>query len=88
MAQLAKMPQPKIHAPIKHFLASQPIKVVAVDFTILEPASDGREKVLVVPDVFTKFTQAFPTCDQKADTTAKVLLKEWFMKYEVPKRLH
>src|SRR4029434_1849949 len=85
---LTKMPNPKIHPPMKAFLASRPLEVVAVDFTILEPARDGRGKVLVITDVFTKFTQAFPTRDQKADTTAKVLLREWFMKYGVPERLH
>lgn len=62
--------------------------MVAVDFSMLEPASDGWENVLVVTDVFTKFTQAFPTRDQKTDTTAKILLREWFMRYGVPERLH
>lgn len=73
---LAKMPQPMIQAPWAPFLASQPLEVVAMDFTTLEPASDGQENVLVVTDVFTKFSQALPTRDQKADTTAKILLKE------------
>eukprot|EP00064_Thunnus_orientalis_P009169 superscaffoldBa00001150_g9192 len=85
---LTKLPLPKIHAPMKPFLATRPLEVVAVDFSVLEPASDGRENVLVVTDVFTKFSQAFLTLDQKADTTAKVLLLEWFMKYGVPERLH
>lgn len=85
---LAKMPQPKIKAPWTSFLASRPLEVVAVDFTMLEPATDGRENVLVVTDVFTKFSQAFPTRDQKAETTAKILLREWFLKYGVPQRLH
>lgn len=85
---LAKMPQPKIKAPWASFLASRPLEVVAVDFTTLEPATDGRENVLVVTDVFTKFSQAFPTRDQKAETTAKILLREWFLKYGVPQRLH
>ncbi|KAL1276634.1 hypothetical protein QQF64_036257 [Cirrhinus molitorella] len=85
---LAKMPQPKIQASWTPFLASQPLEVVAMDFTTLEPALDGRENILVVTDVFTKFSQAFPTRDQKADTTAKILLKEWLLKYGVPQHLH
>ncbi len=83
----AKMPQPKIQAPQTPFLATRPLEVVAVDYTTLERATDGRENVLVMTDVFTKFSQAFATRDQKADTTAKVILKEWFMKYGVPERL-
>ena len=61
---LTKMPQPKIQAPVKAFLASRLLEVVAVDFTVLEKASDGRENVLVITDVFTKFTQAYPTREE------------------------
>ncbi|KAK3571826.1 hypothetical protein QTP86_020575, partial [Hemibagrus guttatus] len=65
-----------------------PLEVSSVDFTVLEPASYGQENVLGITDIFTKFTQAFPTRDQKADTTTKVLLREWFMRYGVLARLH
>lgn len=85
---LAKVAQPKIHASVKAFLASRPLEVVAVDFTLLEPASDGSENIIVVTDVFTKYTQAYPIKEQKAATVAKPLLREWFMKFGVPEKLH
>lgn len=57
-----------------HLLATKPLEVLAIDFTILEPARDGRENVPVMTDVFTKSTHAVPNKDQRASTTAKVLL--------------
>ena len=47
-------------------IASKPLEVLAMDFTQLEPASDGRENVLVLTDVFTKFTVALPTRDHRS----------------------
>ena len=85
---LSKQPLPRIRPAMGHLLATKPLEVLAIDFTVLEPATDGRENVLVMTDVFTKFTHAVPTKDQRASTTAKVLLREWFFKYGVPLRIH
>ena len=80
--------RPVAHTTSGHLLASRPLEVLAIDFTKLDQASDGRENVLVMTDVFTKFTQAVPTRNQEAATVAKVLVREWFQRYGVPERIH
>lgn len=85
---LAKAVQPKVRTFRGGLTASKPLEVIAIDFTILDRASDGRENVLVVTDVFSKFAQAYPTSDQRASTVAKVLTEKWFYTYGVPKRIH
>ena len=75
---LAKIQPHKLRTPLGRLMATQPLEVVAMDFTMLEPSSDGRENVLVITDVFSKFTIAVPTRNQKADTVGKVLISEWF----------
>ena len=80
--------QPKDTGKMGHLLATRPLETIAIDFTILQPASDGKENVLVITDVFTKFTQAIPTRDQRATTVANVLQREWFVRYGVPRRIH
>lgn len=84
----AKAVHPKVRAFPGTLMASKPLEVVAIDFTVLDRASDGRENVLVVTDVFSKFTQAFPTPDQKATTVVRTLEEKWFYIYGVPQRLH
>ena len=35
-------------------IATKPLEVLAMDFTQMEPATDGRENELVLTDVFAK----------------------------------
>ena len=79
---------PALHTTSSHLLASRPLEILAIDFTKLETASDGRENVLVLTDVFSKFTQAIPMRNQEAGTVAKVLVHEWFQRYGVPQKIH
>ncbi|RXN03720.1 Transposon Ty3-I Gag-Pol poly [Labeo rohita] len=71
-----------------HFLAARPNEILALDFTVLEPSRSGLENVLVMTDIFTKYTLAVPTRDQRAETVAQVLVVEWFCKFGVPGRIH
>ena len=85
---VAKAPVPSIRPPIKNLIAENPLKIVAMDFTLLEKSSDGKEIVFILSHVFTKFTVAVPTKDQKAVTVAKILVIEWFHKFGIPNCLH
>ncbi|KAL2098376.1 hypothetical protein ACEWY4_007583 [Coilia grayii] len=71
-----------------HLLASRPNEILAMDFTVLELAYNGQENVLVMTDMFSKYTMAIPTWDQRASTVAQVLVAEWFCKFGVPARIH
>ena len=85
---LAKVTHPHVKVAMGHLLAARPNQVLAIDFTLLEPSQDGKENVLVMTDVFSKFTQAVATRDQRASTVAGILVTEWFYKFGVPARLH
>ncbi|KAK7921991.1 hypothetical protein WMY93_008893 [Mugilogobius chulae] len=86
--QVAKDSRPPARTFMGHLLASRPNEILALDFTLLETAPNGLENVLVLTDVFSKYTLAFPTWDQKAATVAQVLVSEWFSKFGVPARIH
>ncbi|KAK3090574.1 hypothetical protein FSP39_012793 [Pinctada imbricata] len=84
LAKRGKIVRPTIGSTV----AKRPLEILAIDFTILEKGKMGYENVLVMTDVFTKFTQAVPTRDQKASTVARVLVQDWFIRFGVPHRLH
>lgn len=86
--QVAKDSYPLAQSFMGHLLASRPNEILAIDFTVLEPSRSGMENVLVMTDVFSKYTLAVPTRDQRAETVAQTLVTEWFYKFGVPSRLH
>ena len=81
----SKAPNLPHKAPLNPIVSSQPMELVCVDFLGLESSKGGFENILVVTDHFTKFAQAFPTKNQTASTTAKVLFDNSFVHYGLPK---
>ena len=77
-------PKPKIG----HLEAHNPLDLVCLDFTKIDPSKTGKENVLVITDAFTKFSLAVCTPNQTAKTVAKILVEKWFHVYGVPTRIH
>lgn len=85
---LSKALQPKVKTYMGSVKASRPHEILPIDFTVLEPSTDGKENFLVMTDVFSKYTQTVATKDQRASTVAEVLVKHWFQLFGPPSRIH
>lgn len=66
----------------------QPMELVCIDFLSLERSRGGHENILIITDHFTRYAQAFPTRNQLAKTTAKVLFENFIVHYGFPARFH
>ena len=69
-------------------IANNPMDLVCVDFTKVDPLKDGKENILVLMDAFTKFSHVYVTPNQKAITIAKILVDKWFYVYGIPACIH
>ena len=79
---------PKPSAELVSIESYQPMELVCIDFLSLERSKGGHENILVITDHFTRYAQAFPTRNQLAKTTAKVLFDNFIVHYGFPARLH
>ena len=77
-------PKPKIG----HLEVHNPLDLVCLDFTKIDPSKTGKENILVITDAFTKFSLAVCTPNQTAKTVAKILVEKWFHVYGVPSRIY
>ena len=59
-------------------IANNPMDLLCIDFTKVDPSKSGKENILVLTDAFTKFSQMFITTNQKALTMAKILVESGF----------
>lgn len=81
---LTKPPHIKILGSSRHLLASKPIEVVAMDFSLLELDSKRFENFLVITAVFNNNTITVSTSNQKATTVVKAPVEIWLLYLGVP----
>ena len=77
-------PKPKIW----QLESNNPLDLLCLDLTKINPSKTGKENVLVMMDAFSKFSDTVVTPNQKALTVAKALVEKWFHMYGIPSRIH
>ena len=61
--------------PLLNVEASQPLKLIHLDYLKIEPSKGNIENVLVITDHFTRYAQAFPSKTQTALATAEITVE-------------
>ena len=82
-----KTPQ-NASAELVSIVSSAPLEIICLDYLSLERSKGGFENILVVTDHFSRYAQAFPTKNQTARTTARVLFDNFIVHYGFPARIH
>ena len=81
--------QPNQHTPLGTIEAKYPFEKVFWDIMgPLPTTSQGNKYILVVTDLFSKWTEAFPLKSTDSQTLATVLVNEVICRFGVPATLH
>lgn len=75
-------------APLVPVVPRAPLHILAMDYLSLSRPTDRFQNILVVTDLFTKYSWAIPTLDQTAATTARALWSTVFQAFGCPEVLH
>ena len=74
---------------MQHLEVGSPMERVALDLLGPLPETEVENRwILVVGDYFTKWMEAYPLRDAKAETVAKTLVTEFVCRFGVPAELH
>ena len=69
-------------------VANSFLDLLCIDVLKIDPSKDGKEKLLVLTDTFTKFSQAFVAINQEVLTVTRILVNKWFYVYGIPASIH
>ncbi len=84
-----KDPPRKRRAKLRQYQVGGPLERVALDILGPLPETEsGNKYILVIGDYFTKYMEALPIPDQRAETVANVFVKEFVCRYGMPMELH
>ena len=68
-------------------ISSALLEIIRIDFLVLEKPSGGFEYILLITDHFTRYTQAYLTCNKTAKTTATHLYNNFVLRFSIPSQL-
>lgn len=75
-------------APLNPVDVTYPLQVVALDFLSLSRPSDTYQNILVMTDMFTRYSWAVPTRDLTAKTTVSAIWSHIIQTFGCPARFH
>ena len=73
--------------PLQPIPVGGPFHMVGVDVLQLPPSYQGNQYAIVFMDYLTKWPEVFATCDQKAETIARLLVEQVIARHWVPELL-
>ena len=69
-------------------IAHNPLDLLCIDLTKVDPSKDTKENILVLTDAFAKCSQVFIRPTHKVHSIAKILMDKWIYVYGTPTQIH
>ncbi len=85
--QRHKDPVPRAKPALQPIAPVAPFHTIGMDIMELPMSYDGNRYLLVLMDYLTKWVEAFPMPDQKADRIAAIIVTQFICRYGAPSRI-